>query len=104
MSSTKKSKTTSISADGMTLEEYLQQYYGLKGPLYRKRPWYDRENCPHWWTMKGVEAYGRFTDSLFNLEKFARTEIHGCTPLNFKDVNRLISVLDEFEYEDPRNG
>ncbi|MCD8372121.1 MAG: hypothetical protein LUD27_02335 [Clostridia bacterium] len=90
----------------MTLEEYLQKFYGLKGNLYRKRPVVDicdGDRYEYWFTQKGSEAYDRFVCSLAYLDELAQSE--GISdPLDRDALNKLITIFDSFDATGPRNG
>lgn len=59
----------------MTLEEILQEHFGLKGNLFLKKPkvvgyYYDNEKEYQYMTDKGARAYVKFINCLEDLIKF----------------------------------
>lgn len=69
----------------MTLEEVLQNYFGLNGSL-----WLDEDKCTQEkrWTQEGYVAYNRLTDLIYDLAKITDTF----------EPNEVIDDLDKLEY------
>lgn len=80
----------------MTLEKFLQDHFGLKGDLFRENPRVDSDGVNHWFTMQGEEAYGRFTDCLYDFVKLCDEEY-----VDYLDIDQVIEDFDQFDTEPP---
>ncbi len=85
----------------VTLEGILQDSFGLKGNLFRSRPYKDADGTEHWFTKAGSEAYDRFIDFLCSINVLAEPYVGEL--VNTDAVNALIKIFDEFDTELPWN-
>lgn len=79
----------------ISLEEILQQYFGLKGALYLKRPLKDNNGyIIRNWTKSGFKAYDRFTTFLEDFGQHVKFYIDDDTG---RKISELIEVFDDYE-------
>lgn len=93
----------------ITLEDILQKHFGLRGPLYLKKPIV--EGCVggnrskgdfdapspeyRYWTKAGITAYGKLTDMLYDLSK--HVSMHVSDELG-KEIAQLVDTFDSYEH------
>lgn len=79
----------------VSLEEILQQHFGLKGALYLKRPLKDDNGyIKRNWTKNGFKAYDRFTKFLADLGHHVKFYIDDDTG---RKISKLIEAFDDYE-------